>query len=103
KLAALVPGAGHIVHMPGHIYLRTGRYNDASKANVDAIKADEAYFAGNAAPGNMTYQAGYYPHNIHFFVASASLEGRRADALKAAGDLRAKVHADMMRDPGMGG
>ena len=103
KLAALVPGAGHIVHMPGHIYLRTGRYNDASKANVDAIKADEAYFAGNAAPGNMTYQAGYYPHNIHFFVASASLEGRRADALKAADDLRAKVHADMMRDPGMGG
>ena len=103
KLAALVPGAGHLVHMPGHIYLRTGRYNDASMANVDAIKADEAYLAGDAVAGNMTYQAGYYPHNIHFFVASASLEGRRADALKAADDLRAKVHADMMRDPAMGG
>ena len=103
KLAALIPGAGHIVHMPGHIYLRTGRYNDASQANVDAIKVDEAYFAGDAVAGNMTYQAGYYPHNIHFFVASASLEGRRADALKAADDVRAKVHADMMRDPAMGG
>ncbi len=103
KLAALVPGAGHLVHMPGHIYLRTGRYNDASMANVDAIKADEAYFAGDAVAGNMTYQVGYYPHNIHFFVASASLEGRRADALKAADDVRAKVHADMMRDPAMGG
>jgi tetratricopeptide (TPR) repeat protein len=103
KLAALIPGAGHIVHMPGHIYLRTGRYHDASMANVDAIKADDAYFAGDAVAGNMTYQAGYYPHNIHFFVASASLEGRRADALKAADDVRAKVHADMMRDPAMGG
>jgi tetratricopeptide (TPR) repeat protein len=103
KLAALVPGAGHIVHMPAHIYLRTGRYDDASMANVDAIKADEAYFAGDAVAGNMLYQAGYYPHNYHFFVTSASLEGRRTDALKAADDVRAKVHTDMMRDPAMGG
>jgi hypothetical protein len=51
----------------------------------------------------MTYDIGYYTHNIHFFVASASMEGRRADALKAAEDLRAKMHADMLRDPGMGG
>ena len=47
RLAALVPGAGHLVHMPAHIYLRTGRYNDASVANENAIKADEAYFAGD--------------------------------------------------------
>ena len=52
-LPALVPGAGHLVHMPGHVYLRTGRYSDTSAANVNAIKADEAYFAGDAAPGNM--------------------------------------------------
>jgi tetratricopeptide (TPR) repeat protein len=103
RLAALVPGAGHIVHMPGHIYLRTGRYNDASAANVAAIKADEAYFAGDDVAGNMMYQAGYYPHNIHFMVASASLAGRRQDALKAAADVRAKMHEDMLRDPGMGG
>ena len=103
KLPALAPGAGHIVHMPGHIYLRTGRYNDASVANERAIEADEAYFAGNAVPGNMTYQIGYYPHNMHFLVASASMEGRRAAALKAAGEVPAKMHGDMLRDPGMGG
>ena len=103
KLAALVPGAGHLVHMPAHIYLRTGRYNDASVANQQAIKADEAYFKGDAVPGNMTYQVGYYPHNIHFFVAAASMEGRQADALKAAEEVRAKMHGDMLRDPAMGG
>jgi tetratricopeptide (TPR) repeat protein len=103
KLAALMPGAGHIVHMPAHIYLRTGRYRDASLSNQQAAKVDEAYFAGDRAPGNMTYDIGYYPHNIHFFVASASMEGRRADALRAADEVRAKMHADMLRDPGMGG
>jgi tetratricopeptide (TPR) repeat protein len=103
KLAALVPGAGHLVHMPAHIYLRTGRYNEASVANQHAIKADEAYFKGDAVAGNMTYQVGYYPHNIHFFVAAASMEGRQADALKAAEDVRAKMHGDMLRDPAMGG
>jgi tetratricopeptide (TPR) repeat protein len=103
KLAALVPGAGHLVHMPSHIYLRTGRYNDASVANEHAIKADESYFKRDAVPGNMTYQVGYYPHNFHFFVAAASMEGRQADALKAADQVRAIAHADMMRDPAMGG
>ena len=103
KLGALVPGAGHLVHMPAHIYLRTGRYNDASVVNQHAIKADEAYFKGDAVAGNMTYQVGYYPHNIHFFVAAASMEGRRADALKAAEEVRSRMHGDMLRDPGMGG
>jgi tetratricopeptide (TPR) repeat protein len=103
RLAGLMPGAGHIVHMPAHIYLRTGRYRDASLANQNAAKVDESYFQGDRAPDNMTYDIGYYTHNIHFFVASAAMEGRRADALKAAEDLRSKVHADMLRDPGMGG
>ena len=103
KLAAIVPGAGHLVHMPSHIYLRTGRYNDASVSNQDAIKADEAYFKADPVAGNTTYQVGYYPHNIHFFVAAASMEGRQADALKAAEEVRAKVHAEMLREPGMGG
>jgi tetratricopeptide (TPR) repeat protein len=89
--------------MPGHIYLRVGRYRDATAANQNAINADEAYFAGDAVAGNMMYQIGYYPHNIHFMVASLSLEGRRADALAAAESVRAKLHADMFRDPGMGG
>ena len=103
RLPALAPGAGHLVHMPAHIYLRTGRYNDASTANENAIKADAAYNAGNAVANNMTYQVGYVPHNPHFFVMSASLEGRRADALRAADDVKGKMHADMLRDPSMGG
>jgi tetratricopeptide (TPR) repeat protein len=103
RLAALVPGAGHLVHMPAHIYLRTGRYADASAANQQAIKADEAYFKGDAVSGNMMYQVGYYPHNMHFLVTSATLEGKRAEALAAAEQVRANMHADMVRDPGMGG
>jgi tetratricopeptide (TPR) repeat protein len=103
RLPALAPGAGHLVHMPAHIYLRTGRFNDASAANENAIKADTAYYAGNAVAGNMTYQVGYVPHNPHFFVTSASMEGRRADALRAADDVRGKMHSDMLRDPSMGG
>jgi tetratricopeptide (TPR) repeat protein len=103
RLPALVPGAGHLVHMPAHIHLRTGRYNDASTANENAIKADAAYQSSNRASGNMMYDIGYVPHNPHFFVTSASLEGRRADALRAADEVRGKMHADMLRDPSMGG
>jgi tetratricopeptide (TPR) repeat protein len=103
KLPALAPGAGHLVHMPAHIYLRVGRYDEASTANQHAIKADEAYFAGDAVAGNMMYQVGYLPHNFHFFVTSASMEGRRADALKAANEVRARMPADMLRDPSMAG
>ena len=102
-LPALTPGAGHLVHMPAHIYLRTGRYHDASVANQNAIKADDAYFKGNPVAGNMMYEIGYYPHNIHFFVTSAMMEGRQADALKAADEVRARMHGDMLRDPAMGG
>jgi tetratricopeptide (TPR) repeat protein len=103
RLPALVPGAGHLVHMPAHIYLRTGRFNDASTANENAIRADAAYKAGNAVAGNMTYDVGYIPHNPHFFVVSASLEGRRADALRAADDVKGRMHAEMLRDASMGG
>jgi tetratricopeptide (TPR) repeat protein len=77
KLPALAPGAGHLVHMPAHIYLRVGRYEEASTANQRAIKATKPT-AGDAVAGNMMYQVGYLPHNFHFFVTSASMEGRRA-------------------------
>jgi tetratricopeptide (TPR) repeat protein len=103
RLAALAPGAGHLVHMPGHIYLRTGRYHDASLANDNAVKADEAYFSGDHVPENMMYEVGYYPHNMHFLVTSASLEGRQADALRAAEQVRQKVPEHMVHDPGMSG
>jgi tetratricopeptide (TPR) repeat protein len=103
RLAALMPGAGHIVHMPGHIYLRVGRYHDATVANERAVAADEGYFATDAAPGNMLYEIGYYPHNMHFKAMSASLEGRRAETLKAADETRSKMHPEMLLDPDMGG
>jgi tetratricopeptide (TPR) repeat protein len=103
QLPALVPGAGHLVHMPAHVYLRVGRYGDATAANENAVKADEGYLAGDAVAGNMMYEMGYYPHNIHFTATSAALEGRRARAMEAAEMTRAKSHPDMWRDPAMGG
>ena len=102
-LGALMPGAGHIVHMPAHIYLRVGRYDDATAVNERAIAADVAYLAGDPVAGNMTYEGGYVPHNFHFIVASASLAGQRQRAMEAAESTREKAHADMFGDPGMGG
>ena len=67
KLADMVPGSGHLVHMPSHIYWRVGRYFDASEANVRAAKVDENYIAQCNAQG--FYPALYYPHNIHFLWA----------------------------------
>jgi tetratricopeptide (TPR) repeat protein len=105
KLGALVPGAGHLVHMPAHVYLRVGRFGDATAVNEQAVKADEAYFTKDRAQGNMMYEVGYYPHNIHFMVASASLEGRRTEAMSAAETVREKAaaHPEMLKDPAMTG
>jgi len=81
-LAGLVPGSGHLVHMPAHIYWRVGRYDDASEANVRAAAVDEAYIAQCNAQG--FYPALYYPHNIHFLWAASSMQGRSTVALDAA-------------------
>jgi pimeloyl-ACP methyl ester carboxylesterase/tetratricopeptide (TPR) repeat protein len=88
-LGALLPAAGHMVHMPAHIYLRVGRYADAAEANVRAIAADEDYIAQCQAQG--LYPISYYPHNLHFLWAAATLEGRSAVAIQAARDVAAKV------------
>lgn len=88
-LGALMPSAGHMVHMPAHIYLRVGRYADAAEANVRAIAADEDYLAQCQAQG--LYPVSYYPHNLHFLWAAATLEGRRAVATDAARQVAAKV------------
>jgi tetratricopeptide (TPR) repeat protein len=82
RLFPLMPNAGHIVHMPSHIYYRVGRYGDANRANEAAAAADEAYIASCKAQG--FYPAAYYVHNIHFLWTSYEMEGRYADALKAA-------------------
>jgi tetratricopeptide (TPR) repeat protein len=82
RLRHLAPGAGHLVHMPSHIYRRIGRYADASLSNEAAIAADEDYIAQCRAQG--VYPLAYYPHNIHFLWDSATMEGRRGVALAAA-------------------
>ena len=89
RLRALAPDAGHLVHMPGHIYYRVGRYQDAARVNVNAIASDEAYFA-RCRPGDF-YRAAYYPHNIHFLWAAAATEGQSGEALATARSLAAKV------------
>jgi len=82
RLRTLAPGAGHLVHMPSHIFRRIGRYNDASVSNQNAIAADEDYIAQCRAQG--VYPLAYYPHNIHFLWDSATMEGRRQVAIEAA-------------------
>ena len=85
RLRTLVPGAGHLVHMPAHIYLRVGRYADASQANVLASAADKSYIEQCKAQG--FYPATYYPHNIHFLWYSSAMEGRRDVSIAAARNL----------------
>ncbi len=82
RLWTLAPGAGHLVHMPSHIFRRVGRYADASKSNQDAILADEDYIEQCRAQG--VYPLAYYPHNIHFLWDSATMEGRRDTAIESA-------------------
>ena len=94
RLEDLAPGAGHLVHMPSHIYLRVGRYADASAANERAALADESYIAQCRAQG--FYPALYYPHNVHFLWYSASMEGRSKVALDAARKLVEKVPEAML-------
>ena len=96
KLRQLVPGAGHLVHMPSHIYWRVGRYADASAANVLAAAVDEAYIAACNAQG--FYPALYYPHNIHFLWSASSMEGRSAIAIESARKVAANVRLEMINE-----
>lgn len=82
RLLPLAPAAGHLVHMPGHIYQRVGRYSDAAKANQLAIAADEDYITQCRAQG--IYPLGYYPHNVHFLWFAATMNGQSQMAIDAA-------------------
>jgi len=93
-LANLVPGSGHLVHMPSHIYFRVGRYQDSALANIRAAEVDEAYIAQCNAQG--FYPALYYPHNIHFLWASATMQGQRALSLDSARRLVANVRVEQV-------
>jgi len=91
RLLKLMPAAGHIVHMPSHIYYRVGRYADAASANEAAAKVDEDYITACRAQG--FYPAGYYGHNIHFLWTSAEMEGRYQGAIDASRRLVKAVDA----------
>ena len=94
RLASLMPGAGHLVHMPAHVYIRVGRWADAIKANEHAVHTDETYIV-DQHPAAGIYPMGYYPHNIHFLEFAASMAGNSAMTLDSAHKLAQKV------DPGM--
>ena len=89
KLPTLVPAAGHLVHMPAHIYERTGDYYAAALSNRDAAIADEAYIA--ARGGKSIYPLMYYSHNLHFLAIASVTAGRFADAMAGAKRLEAYV------------
>lgn len=89
KLGGLMPAAGHLVHMPSHIFIRVGRYQDAVAANQQAILADEDYISQCFAQG--MYPLGYYPHNIHFLWSASSLLGASEIAIDAAKKTAEKV------------
>ncbi|MDQ3918007.1 MAG: hypothetical protein M3348_05980, partial [Acidobacteriota bacterium] len=89
RLAALSPAAGHLVHMPAHIYMRTGDYDRAAQSNEWAAKADQAYIEGGGRRG--IYTAAYYSHNLHFLAAAYSMSGNYAKASEAARRLEANV------------
>ena len=98
RLAALMPGAGHLVHMPGHIYVRVGRYLDAIAANEHAVHADESYLEGPAISRQGVYAQGYYPHNYHFMNFAASFAGMSHTAIRSARAVTATVGAREARE-----
>ena len=96
RLATLVPGAGHLVHMPAHVYMRTGNYAECSDANAQAAKVDEKYIKANDVEG--IYKIMYYTHNLQFLAVSAGMEGSSKTSLDAArrmGELVAPLVKDM--------
>ena len=89
RLLPLMPGAGHIVHMPAHIYYRVGRYDDVVTSNQKAAAADEEYIAQCRAQG--MYPLAYYPHNIHFVWMGATMSGQSRLAVEAARKTAASI------------
>ena len=89
RLAAMAPAAGHIVHMPAHVYIRTGDYAAAVKTNQDAVAVDRAYLKNSGEPG--IYSMMYYSHNLHFIAMCSAMNGNYAEAKKAADMLAAHV------------
>ena len=89
----LTPAAGHLVHMPGHLYYRLGRFRDSIRVNVDAARADEAWLAASGDKGFYRYL--YYPHNVHFIMTSAQMGGDPVTAIREAKRMRAVMSNDV--------
>jgi tetratricopeptide (TPR) repeat protein len=100
-LAKLSPAAGHLVHMPAHIYMRTGDYDRAAESNEWAAKVDEQYLASGGLRG--VYSAGYYSHNLHFLAAAHAMRGNYAEAVKASRRLEANVRPYLKDAPTLEG
>jgi tetratricopeptide (TPR) repeat protein len=96
RLLTLMPAAGHMVHMPSHIYQRVGRFADAVRSNELAVVADEDYIAQCRAQG--LYPMGYYPHNIHFLWFAATMDGRGQVAIDSARKVAAKVPDEALKE-----
>jgi tetratricopeptide (TPR) repeat protein len=96
RLEALAPAAGHLVHMPAHVYMRIGDYSAAAHSNAVAAEADRVYLRESATTGSM-YDMMYYCHNLHFLAAAYSMAGDFAHAKQAADELVAHV-APMVHD-----
>jgi tetratricopeptide (TPR) repeat protein len=96
RLRGALPGAGHLVHMPSHIYYRVGRYLDALTVNKTAVTVDESYLTATSAPMGV-YRLGYYPHNVHFVMASAQMSGDGPTVISAAEKLRGLIPDEVAR------
>lgn len=94
RLVDLVPGSGHLVHMPSHIFIRVGRYADAASSNIDAVDADRVYFERAPAPA---MYAVYYAHNLHFLAFASMMSGQYEQAMQAARDLEAEMPEESLR------
>ena len=95
RLAAQIPGSGHLVHMPSHIYNRVGLYEDAGDSNARAVEVDEAYIEKEQPQG--IYPMMYYPHNIDFLWSARQMSGRSAEAIEAARRLAARTTPEVAR------
>jgi tetratricopeptide (TPR) repeat protein len=104
RLRTLIPGSGHLVHMPAHIYARVGRWHDAVIANQRAIEADDAYLALCRGNAQGVYPLGYVPHNHHFLWFAASMQGNSVIAREAAKHTAERTDLpELMREAGFAG
>ena len=96
-LSRVAPNASHLVHMPSHIYIRTGNYHEGSLSNWQAVRVDSNYLMGNYAQG--AFPLSYFPHNYHFLVATATLEGNYQWAITSAQKVAENTNKTLMADP----